>query len=394
MVRAADDARVFAGYGGAVLQRLRSMDPWRFDLLLAVLIGIEMQIELLLVDAPIKAPGPAHALFATYALGIALRRRVPLVGFTLALCSFIAALKYESRFEDLLEGPFFAIFFVVYSVGAHAEGRRVFVAAGLGFALVAATFGPLASDVGDVLFGLLVIIAFPLAAGRVISHRTKLNEALREKTARLEAERAERAGTAAEDERARIAGELHDVVAHALSAMVIQAGGARRMAASDPDRAREAFAAVETTGRDALTEMRRLLGVLRKDDEDLALAPQPSLTHLATLIRRASAAGLPVELTVEGEPFSLPAGIDLIAYRVVQEALSAALESNSAGQADVQVRYTPGVVEVEVADDGGGTRELLGIRERVTLYGGDLLAGRRREGGHVVHARLPLEAAA
>jgi len=148
---------------------------------------------------------------------------------------------------------------------------------------------------------------------------------------------------------------------------------------------------VETSGREALTEIRRLLGVLRRDDEELALAPQPSLRHVNTLVKRLEAAGLPVELGVEGEQRDLPIGIDLTAYRVVQEALGGALEHGHAGRAEVKLRYGPDHVELVVADDGEAPdRPLMGIRERVTLSGGQLRAGARRDGGHVVRARLPL----
>ncbi len=231
----------------------------------------------------------------------------------------------------------------------------------------------------------------PVVIGRVIRSRARLNEALREKTARLEDERAHRAEAAAVEERSRIAGELHDVVAHALSAMVVQASGARRLAERDPQRAADAFQAVETSGREALTEIRRLLGVLRRDDEELALAPQPSLRHVSSLVKRLEAAGLPVEVGIEGEQRDLPIGIDLTAYRVVQEALGGALEHGHAGHAEVKLRYGADHVELVVADDGNAPdRPLLGIRERVTLSGGQLRAGARRDGGHVVRARLPL----
>jgi signal transduction histidine kinase len=223
-------------------------------------------------------------------------------------------------------------------------------------------------------------------------HRAQLHETLRAKAAALEAERAERARTVAADERTRIAGELHDVVAHALSAMVVQAGGARRLAERNPAQAGVAFGAVESTGREALAEIRTLLGVLRREDEEIALAPQPSLRHLDGLVRRAQAAGLPVELTVDGEARELPPGVDLTAFRLVQAALTGALEQGAAGHAQVTVRYAPDAVELEVLDDGAGTddRPLLGVRERVGLYGGRLHAGRRRSGGHAVRAQLPV----
>jgi signal transduction histidine kinase len=150
---------------------------------------------------------------------------------------------------------------------------------------------------------------------------------------------------------------------------------------------------VETTGREALTEIRRMLGVLRHQDEPIALAPQPSLRHLGALVERTRAAGLPVELTVEGGARELPAGVDLTAYRLVQEALGGAIEQGAAGRAQVSVRYDADAVQVEVCDDGAagtGPRRLAGVRERVSLYGGQLYAGRRRSGGHTVRARLPV----
>ena len=151
--------------------------------------------------------------------------------------------------------------------------------------------------------------------------------------------------------------------------MVVQASGARRLAERDPARAGDAFLAVEQSGREALTEIRGLLGVLRREDEELALAPQPSLRHLATLVRKAQAAGLPVELEVEGDARDLPIGVDLTGYRVVQEALGGALEPGQAGRARVRVRYENDFVELEVTDDGGvDARPLPGIRERVDAF--------------------------
>jgi signal transduction histidine kinase len=181
-----------------------------------------------------------------------------------------------------------------------------------------------------------------------------------------------------------------------MSAMVIQAGGARRLAEKDPSRAREAFIAVEETGREALTEIRRLLGVLRRDDEEIGLAPQPSLRHLGGLVRRSQAAGLPVALTIAGAARDLPPGVDLTAYRLVQAALAGALEQGAAERAEVTVRYAPDSVELEVLDDGAADddRPLLGVRERVSLYGGRLHAGRRRSGGHAVRAQLPVSGGA
>ena len=228
-----------------------------------------------------------------------------------------------------------------------------------------------------------------------LASRVRLGRALEDKPERLEAARAGRAREAALGERGRIAGELHDVVAHALGAMTIQAAAARRLSAIDAQRAAGAFEAIETTGRDALVELRTLLDALRGDEGPTPLhEPQPSLAVLANLAARARAAGLPVELELHGErPPDLAASIDLTAYRVVQEALTEALRQGGAGSARVVVRYLEDSLEIEVSDDGMRVagRRLLGLRERVRLYGGQVDAGTRREGGHLVQARLPLE---
>jgi signal transduction histidine kinase len=184
------------------------------------------------------------------------------------------------------------------------------------------------------------------------------------------------------------------VVAHSVSVMVVQAGGARRILERDPARAVEAAAHIEDVGRAALTEMRRLLGVLHHGDDR---APQPSLRELSALITRTRAAGLPVSLTVEGEPRSLPAGMDLAAYRVVQEALTNAIKHAGAAPTEVTVRWAPSHLELEIVDTGssaangrGGGHGLVGMEERVKLYDGELRTGRRAGGGFEVVARLPL----
>ena len=231
--------------------------------------------------------------------------------------------------------------------------------------------------------------------GQVLRNRMRLNRALHSRAERARLEREAAADAAALDERTRIAGDLHDVIAHALSAMTVQAAAARRMAERDPARAEASFAVVETTGREALTELRRLLGVLRRDDEELALAPQPSLSHVRSLIQRATASGLRVELRIDGEPLLLPAGVDLTAYRLVQEALRRAREGGGAARASVRVSYSPGEVRIEVVDDGVAEgRRLLGLRERVAVYGGELKTAAPEGGGWRVAARLPVGASA
>jgi signal transduction histidine kinase len=245
-------------------------------------------------------------------------------------------------------------------------------------------------------------------------HRT----ALEQRGWLLERERESAARTAVEAERARIARELHDVVSHNVSLMVVQASAAREVLATMPGEAATALRAVENAGRDAMTELRHLLGLLAPspsgdDDEPDGsdLAPQPSLSRLSPLIDRISFAGLPVEVRVSGEPRPLPPGIDATAYRIVQEALTNALKHGDRGRAEVTIRYAEHALRVEVLNGGpsvltghrrppvepgpgrrdGAGRGLLGLRERVAVYGGDLDARRRLGGGYRVRARIPLE---
>jgi signal transduction histidine kinase len=219
----------------------------------------------------------------------------------------------------------------------------------------------------------------------------------KELAARAEQEREERARLAVSDERARIARELHDVVGHSVSVMTVQASAVRRLLEPDQEKEREALLVVEQTGREALAEMRRMVGVLRRPEEAPALAPQPSLEHLDKLVAQAREAGLPVELQIEGTPEQLPAGVDLTAYRLVQEGLTNALKHARAEHAVVLVRYSDGHVELTVSDDGPGGGDgdkgghgLVGMRERVSVYGGELEAGPRPEGGYQLRAKLPI----
>jgi signal transduction histidine kinase len=296
-------------------------------------------------------------------------------------------------YGDHMVTPFFVMLFLLYSMGRNIAGRPLYyvLAWAVVCAMIAQGVDSYDDEASSYLFTVGAVVFGPALIGRVLRNRAALNRTLHDKARRLQRERAQNTVAAAGEERTRIAGELHDVVAHALSAMVVQAAGARRLAERDPARAADAFLAVETSGREALTEIRGLLGVLRREDEDVALAPQPSLRHIQSLLRRTEAAGLPVELAVEGEQRELPLGLDLTAYRVLQEALGSALDEGHAGHARVRLNYEDAYIEVEVVDDGGEpSRPLLGIRERVGLAGGVLRAGARRDGGHVVRARLPV----
>ena len=200
------------------------------------------------------------------------------------------------------------------------------------------------------------------------------------------------------EERTRIARELHDIVAHAMSVMVLQVGAVRHHLPATPQEDRDALGRVEQAGRTALAEMRRLLGAMRRDDDGLELGPQPGLDALEALVEDVSRAGLPVRLRRDGDPFPLPRAIDLSAYRIVQEGLTNALKHAHASHADVTVRYRPDQVELEVADDGKGPvatnghgHGLVGIRERAKIYGGEMSAGAAPAGGFILSARLPVD---
>jgi signal transduction histidine kinase len=239
-----------------------------------------------------------------------------------------------------------------------------------------------------------------LAAAFGLASRTEQTRELKRRVAEAERGRALAAERAAAEERTRIARELHDVVAHAVSVMVVQASAVRRLLHTEQEREREALLSVEQTGREALTEMRRMLGVMSTDEQKhVERAPQPGLKHLDGLIAHVQEAGLPVTLRVEGVRPELSAGIDLSAYRIVQEGLANALKHATGARAEVLVRYGDDGIEMEVADDGhsangarGEGRGLVAMRERVALYGGTLEAGPREGGGFVLHARLPVEA--
>ena len=332
-------------------------------------------------------------------LGAAAARRsrnpLPLLGLMLALT---VATVVMPTFAGPLAGTnssglFVFLLLAVYSAAAHTSGRRTLVAGGMTVGLF---LTDLAMSVDDnsldavVFFALLV--GAPWAAGRAVRQR-RLND-------RELAQEKERAAAAIVEERARIARELHDVVAHSISVMILQARGGRRVLESDPDDARDAFGVIEWTGQQALDEMRRLVGMLRSGDESLPLTPQPSLMALDTLVEQVQAAGLPVHVAVEGEPRDLPPGVDLSAFRIVQEALTNSLKHAGPAHARVVLRYRADELEIEIADDGAGTGDdtglgygLVGMRERVSVYGGELQAGTQPGGGYTLRVRLPLGSA-
>jgi signal transduction histidine kinase len=269
------------------------------------------------------------------------------------------------------------------------------LAYGLGVAAIVIHNDPNAGISNFVFIGLVFAVAWTI--GLLVSRKFHEADLARERALKAERDREERARLAVSDERARIARELHDVVGHSVSVMTVQASAARRLLRPHQEKEREALLVVEQTGREALAEMRRVVGVLRRPEESPALAPQPSLEQIERLVENTREAGLPVDLRIEGEPVQLPAGLDLTAYRLVQEGLTNTLKHARAQRAEVVVRYEDGYVELTVSDDGsgggdggGGGHGLVGMRERVSVYGGELEAGRRAGGGFRLRARLPV----
>jgi signal transduction histidine kinase len=348
--------------------------------------------------------GGPRALELLVALGIS----VPLVwrrthpGAALAVvgaAGFVSVLLVAPR-QAAFEA-FLALILAFYALGAHGRGRRsiyiLVVALAVGFVggLVLVATGN--STAGNALP--TVIWAFcAWTVGRIIrSWRSRAAE-LEAANRVLEEQRELQAEAAVAVERGRIARELHDVIAHNVSMIVVQAGAATRILEGDQPEVSAALDAIETTGRETVDEMRRLLGVLRTTDDAQALAPQPGLARLEELVEHVRAAGVPVQLKIEGTPTALPPALDLSAYRIAQEALTNVLKHAAGAHAAVTVRFDRDQVALEIRDDGAGGRTgfgtgngLIGMRERVALWGGQLRAGRDGR-GWVVRASLPIRA--
>lgn len=367
---------------------LRELTSRHGDAVLGAVLGVVAATELLAEGA--NGAYRATACVAVSGLGISLRRKAPIVGFLVTWAGLTGAGHFVPGWAD--RSVVFIVFFFVslYSLGAHTRGRATWFAAALvTFGVVLfAVFDSDAFAPGDAVFATF-FVGGPFAAGVAIRLRRE-----RERTLITENEEA------VARERARIARELHDVVAHAISVTVVQARGGRAMLGRDEDAVRRALDAIEQTNTAALSDMRRLLAVLRDTDgpADGRAAPQPSLANLDGLVSQVRAAGLPVEVEVVGEPAVVPPGVDLSAYRIVQEALTNVIKHAGAGaRARVHVAYSPDDLEVTITDDGtgrttatdGGGHGLAGIRERVAVVGGRVHAGPAPAGGFVVAAHLP-----
>jgi signal transduction histidine kinase len=284
-----------------------------------------------------------------------------------------------------------------FLLGYQRDNRRAWT----GLAIVLGGITTVVYNIPGILTAELFVIPIDFgiswAAGYALRDRAQKVEAAETRAMRAEREREAAARLAVAEERSRIARELHDVVAHAVSVMVLQVGAVRHKLPDAQADDREALQGVERAGRTALTEMRRLLAAMRRDGDEVEFTPQPGLDGLGALLEDVGRAGLPVELHVDGQPVPLPRGVDLSAYRIVQEGLTNALKHARANAADVTVRYRPEELQIEVRDNGLGSSTtdglghgLVGVHERVKIYGGEMSAGAVAEGGFVLSTRLPL----
>jgi signal transduction histidine kinase len=369
--------------------------------LLIVLVAVESAVQVALRGSGPRVP-TAPLWFAVPAvvlvvLPLLFRHRYPFAA-PVALWVLAALLSFvDGRLIVFAFGAQVAGLIAAYLLGNLRETAQARTGlAVVVLAMVVIGYNDPSRSLGSLIFmPLLFVIAW--LAGFALRERAVQAEAAEERAARAERERETAARLAVAEERARIARELHDVVAHAVSVMVLQVGAVRHELPQELEADRAALERVEQAGRTALTEMRRLLGAMRRDDEDPELAPQPGLDALDSLLEQVDRAGLPVRLHIDGEPSPLPRAIDLSAYRIVQEGLTNALKHARAAHADVTLRYEPDELRIEVRDDGVGDSTsdglghgLVGVRERVKIYGGAMTAGTEPEGGFALRARLPL----
>jgi signal transduction histidine kinase len=375
--------------------RVRCADP-----LLALVAAAAFQIEIWLVGDP-ALRRPAVVVFAlAMCLPLAIRRRAPLLAVTLIAAAYIALLQVALVAANEYTTIVAVILIAAYAAGHHPDRIRA-VAGGL-IVLVATCYEVLLDDpraVAEYVFIGLIITAVWMA-GFGMEQRERRAARLVGETISLRQERDSAAEGAAADERARIARELHDIISHNVSVMVLQAGAAGEVIDSDPDRAKGSLDAIQQTGRQALVELRRLLGVLGDEPSVSPRSPQPGLEQLPTLVETLRDTGLAVDLRVLGMARALPPGVDVTAYRIIQEALTNAARHAGPAEVTVSITYGDDAVEIEVLDTGQGPnvpvrtgRGLAGMKERVALHAGTIEAGPGPAGGFAVRVWLPLTGA-
>jgi signal transduction histidine kinase len=382
-----------------LLPGVRAIDLVRVDRLIAVLLLVEIELQVW-VGASIRARVFSALAGVFLAMAVAVRRQRPLAAvFVVLALMTVGMLLGAPGSLGKVGGVSVAVILLFYGLGAFAPERRS--AWMLALAVVITSANALTKPGGGVssLVPLeLFAVLLPYAVGRVMRARASGERVSRVAAERLDAARDSSARAAAYGERARIARELHDVIAHSVSVMVIQAGGARLVMGDEPERAEESLRSVEQAGREALAEMRRLLGILG-DGDARALAPQPGLADVAGLLASAGTSGISADLHVDGDPTPVPPALDLCAYRIVQEALTNAIKHAAPATASVNVCWENSALALEISDDGrqhravnatGGGHGISGMRERVALHGGTLEAAARPDGGFTVRAVLPL----
>ena len=381
--------------------------PRQADALLAVGLTVTLVLELSL-GANITGPFWANYVLGVVVTGaVAWRRPWPVWALAAQLSVLLVSNAAGGDLTENPFAPFLSVIVVMYGVGSYAPlgWSRFGVAIGVIGVVLIDLVGNSNDDVGSYIGTILLAILLPWAAGRAAKEWAQRALELERVNAALKAEQEQRSLLAVADERSRIARELHDVVAHSISVMVVQAEGAKRMMERDPRRAQSALEQIEGTGRAALVEMRRLLGVLRKEGEGAVRTPQPGTQTLDMLVHGAQEAGLDVRVAIEGHRKTLPAGVDVSVFRIIQEALTNSLKHAGPTRADVLLKYDDHAIEVEIVDGGivngydppdvdpdNPQHGLLGMKERVSLYGGEIVTGPCEDGrnGYRVWARIPL----
>jgi signal transduction histidine kinase len=350
---------------------------------------------------PQGAAGPAWLdvlLVVGFVVPLFFRRRWPMAAPLVAIAVVFGGAFADVGFFDNAFPAYLTALGIAVWFGMRPNRREAIAGwAALQTVSVVLTYRDPQTQAASDYFWSLITFTIAWIIGFALGERLRETDVTRRLAEQAELEREEQARLAVAEERARIARELHDVVGHSVSVMTVQAAAVRRLLEPDQDKEREALEVVEQTGREALAEMRRMVGVLRRPEEAPALAPQPSLEHLERLVAQTREAGLPVDVRIEGTPTQLPAGVDTTAYRIVQEALTNAVKHANADRAEVLVRYGNDTVELVVSDDGRGNgggggsgHGLVGMRERVSVYGGELEAGPQAGGGFRLRATLPV----
>jgi signal transduction histidine kinase len=380
--------------------RLREVDalhPWVLDTLLAVLLFLGATLSATSPGPNARLPDTAfYLLLAVGSAPYALRRQAPLPVLVLATVPVLAMIALDYGSAVIGSGLFLA----AYTVAARSGTKVAAFAAGYVVVLLAlvVALAPRSMQFGELATNAALFIG-AFALGRSANDRRQNLSLLRERASLAELARVEQAHRAVADERLRIGQELHDVLAHSLGVIALQAGVGAHVIDVDPVEAKASLVAIAERSRAALTDVRRILGALRDQGDPATFHPQPGLESVGDLAAELTAAGLPVNVHVEGDRDGIPLGLGLTAYRLVQESLTNVVKHAGPAHADVTVRYEPGALVIEVVDDGRGSAATierptpghgqLGMRERVSVWGGSLATGPRPGGGYCVAARLP-----